>query len=150
MIILHLRNPENSFFFFSFFYQVKSSNKNKMKEKLAYFNYNANFSFNKSKHLKTRCTFSFLSRGIILWIELPCPENPASDIQKHWTAVSTLLGLISSIYRDLPHWRSNQWPQNAEPKLYYWATRSKQLSSVSLCHAQAFTGFSDHGNKLLI
>ena len=30
-----------------------------------------------------------------------------------WTAVSTLLGLISSIYRDLHIWRSNQRPQIA-------------------------------------
>ena len=26
------------------------------------------------------------------------------DIRKHWTAVSTLLGLINSVYRDLQHW----------------------------------------------
>ena len=43
-------------------------------------------------------------------------------IQKHWTAVSTLSGLISSVYRDLSHRRLNQQPQNAEPKLYLWAT----------------------------
>ena len=41
------------------------------------------------------------------------------DIRKNWTAVSTLLGLISSVYRDLHHWRSNQRPLNAEPKLYH-------------------------------
>ena len=28
-----------------------------------------------------------------------------------------ILGLISIVYRDLCHWRSNQWPHNAEPKL---------------------------------
>ena len=33
------------------------------------------------------------------------------DIWNHWTAVLTLLGLISSVYHDLPHWRSNQWLQ---------------------------------------
>ena len=33
---------------------------------------------------------------------------------EHWTAVSTLLGLINSAHRDLHHWRSNQQPQNAE------------------------------------
>ena len=44
----------------------------------------------------------------------------ARDILKLWTAVSTLLGLISSVYRDLPHWRSNQQSHNAEPKLYHW------------------------------
>ena len=42
------------------------------------------------------------------------------DIRKHCTAVSTLLGLISSVYRDLHHWRSNHRPQIAEPKLYNW------------------------------
>ena len=33
---------------------------------------------------------------------------------EHWTAVSTILGLISSAHRDLHHWRSNQQPQYAE------------------------------------
>ena len=33
---------------------------------------------------------------------------------EHWTAVSTLFGLISSAHRDLHHWRSNQQPQYAE------------------------------------
>ncbi len=32
-------------------------------------------------------------------------------------AVLTLIGLINGAYHDLPHWRSNQRPQNAEPKL---------------------------------
>ena len=49
-------------------------------------------------------------------------QTPTHDIQKHWTAVSTLLGLISSIYHDLHHWRLNQQPQIAEPKLYNWPT----------------------------
>ena len=40
------------------------------------------------------------------------------DIRKDWTSVLTLLGLISSVYRDLHHWRLNQRPQIAEPKLY--------------------------------
>ena len=29
----------------------------------------------------------------------------------HWAAVSTLLGLISSAYRNLHQWKSNQQPQ---------------------------------------
>ena len=33
---------------------------------------------------------------------------------EHWTAVSTLLGLISSAHCDLHLWRSNQQPQYAE------------------------------------
>ena len=36
------------------------------------------------------------------------------DIQKHWTAISTLIGVISSVYRDLHRWKSNQRPQIAE------------------------------------
>ena len=43
------------------------------------------------------------------------------DIQKDWIAVLTLLGLISSVYRDLYHWRLNQRPQIAESKFYNWA-----------------------------
>ena len=31
--------------------------------------------------------------------------------KKRWTAVSILLGLISSAHRDLHHWRSNHQPQ---------------------------------------
>ena len=42
----------------------------------------------------------------------------ACNIRKRWTAVSTVLSLIISVYPDLPHWRSIQQPQNAEPKLY--------------------------------
>ena len=36
------------------------------------------------------------------------------DIRKHWTALSTLLGLISSVYHDFSHLKSNKRPQNAE------------------------------------
>ena len=50
-------------------------------------------------------------------MESPWLENPANtymQLTEHWTAFSTLLGLISSAYRDLRHWRSNQQPQDAE------------------------------------
>ena len=49
----------------------------------------------------------------------------AHDIRKYWTAVSTLLGLINSEI-----------------------IRSKQLSSVTVCHAQVFDGFSGRGNSI--
>ena len=39
-------------------------------------------------------------------------------------AVSTISGLISSVYRDFHHWRSNQRPQIAASKLYDWATNT--------------------------
>ena len=48
---------------------------------------------------------------IYIHIKLPWPENPAStscDIRNHWTAVLTVFGLISRVYRDLDHWISNQ------------------------------------------
>ena len=41
--------------------------------------------------------------------------------QEHWTAVAILLGLISIVYSDLSHWKSDQRPQNTEPKLNHWA-----------------------------
>ena len=51
-------------------------------------------------------------------------RTPTHDTREHWTAVLTLLGLISSVYRNLHHWRSNQRPQIVVPKLYNWATSS--------------------------
>ena len=35
------------------------------------------------------CTFSFLSRGIIVWIELPLPENPANTCARHMETLLT-------------------------------------------------------------
>ena len=52
------------------------------------------------------------------------------DIREHWTAVSTLLGLISSVYSNLHHWRSNQRPQIPVPKLYNWATSSYRTQAT--------------------
>ena len=51
-------------------------------------------------------------------------RTPTHGIREHWTAVSTLLGLISSVYRIRHHWRANQRPQIAVPKLYNWVTSS--------------------------
>ena len=44
-------------------------------------------------------------------------KNPANTYMRHmeyWTAVSTLLGLISRTYHDPHYWWSNQQSQNAE------------------------------------
>ena len=51
-------------------------------------------------------------------------RTPTHDIRKHWTAVLTLLGLISSVYCNLHHRRSNQQLQIAMSKCYNWATSS--------------------------
>ena len=38
-------------------------------------------------------------------------RTPTHDIWQYWTTALTLLGLISSVYRNLHHWRLNQRPQ---------------------------------------
>ena len=58
-------------------------------------------------------------------------QTPTHDIQELWTAVSTSLGRISSVCRNLYHWRSNQRPQIAVPKLYNWATSSYRTQVTS-------------------
>ena len=105
----------------------------------------------KNKTMTAYCELNYHNQKI--W------RTPTHNIRKHWTAVSTLLGLISSVYRDLPHRRSNH--HNAEQKLYHWATNphctqvmqyqlkwSKQLFSVFVCHTQVFTRFSGCGNSI--
>ena len=67
----------------------------------------------------SRVSMSFCGIDIKL-IKLPRLENSANTYMWHterWTAVLTLLGLISSAYRDLHHWRSNQQSQNAETEV---------------------------------
>ena len=66
--------------------------------------------------------FFFLNRGILLSSELPWPENLANTCTWHTETLDSCFNLISSVYCDLPDWRSNQQPQNAEPKLYHIAT----------------------------
>ena len=66
-----------------------------------------------------RSKFSFLSGGIILWMELLWPENPALQ--------SVVAGSISGFHS-------------------WWdLIRSKQLSSILVNHAQVFAGLSGHG-----
>ena len=90
-------------------------------------------------------------------------RTPTHDIREHWTSVSTLLGLISSIYRDLHHWRSNERPQIAVPNLYNWATSSyrtqvtlsQQVMVIVMCLASFIRTLSrghghphGHGNSI--
>ena len=76
--------------------------------------------FNEScinEEMLPKYTYIFLNGGIDIIIELPWQENPANTYTRHtehWTAVSTLLGLISSAHRYLYHRISNQQPQYAE------------------------------------
>ena len=59
-----------------------------------------------------------------MWIEYhnqKILQTLAHDIRKHWTAVSTLLGLICSVYCDLPSgdwtsdYRMQSWNSTTEP-----------------------------------
>ena len=69
-----------------------------------------------------RYVLDFVHIYIYIYDKKIC-QTPTHNIQEHWIAVSTLLGLISSLYHNL-HLRSNQRPQIAVPKLYKWATSS--------------------------
>ena len=66
--------------------------------------------------------FSFFSRGIIFWIKLPLPANPVKSYARHTETLDCCFDLIRShqqcILWSPYHWRSNQWPQIAESKLY--------------------------------
>ena len=94
--------------------------------------------------------FSYIYIYIYIYTQMELPwlenlPNTRRDSWNHWTAVLTLLGLISSIYHDLHHWRSNQQPQNTEPKLplKYWSTlhtSDAKLTSHNI--------FSSHGNSV--
>ena len=60
--------------------------------------------------IKPECAFVYIYkkiRGIdAILIKLPWPENQTNTHMRHtehWTAVSTLLGLISSAYCNLHH-----------------------------------------------
>ena len=71
------------------------------------------------KLLNPHTSFSLIEslRVCIYIYELSWLENPANTHMRnteHWTAVLTLLGLISSAYHDFHHWRLNQQAQNAE------------------------------------
>ena len=61
---------------------------------------------------------SFLLGKLLMKEKFTYWWTPTHDIQEHWTAVSTLFGLISSVDRNQHNWRSNQRPQIAVTKLY--------------------------------
>ena len=80
---------------------------------------------------------------------------------KPWTVISTLLGLISYIFHNLHHWRSNQWPQKAELKLYHWAINPQRAQALpnevvtinvwplnQMCLVGTFARFISHGNSI--
>ena len=90
------------------------------------------------KHVEKRGDKNKMPSCVLNYHNLKIRRTLMHDIRKHWTAISTLLGLISSVYRDLHHWRSNQQPQIAEPK-------TLQLSQQSISHTSD-AKLTSHGN----
>ena len=69
------------------------------------------------------CVYVYICIYLCIFIELPWLENSANTYMRHreqLRAVSTLQVLLSSAYRNLHHWRSNQQAQKS--KLNHWAT----------------------------
>ena len=81
--------------------------------------------------------FFFSSRGIILLIELPRPENQANLDCWH-----------SGKFRLCILWSLVWFPEGGNHGIHWWwdLIRSKQLSSVSVCHAQVIARF--YGNLI--
>ena len=65
-----------------------------------------------------------ISDYFINWITMT--RKSSKHCMQHTKRLDSCFNLFRShqqyIHHDLPHWRSNQQPQNAEAKLYHWAT----------------------------
>ena len=81
------------------------------------------------KHEKSYCKLNYHDQKI--W------QTPMHDKRKHWTAVLTLSGIISSVYCDLHHWRLNQQPDCRAETL--------PLSYQPILHTSD-TKLTSHGN----
>ena len=75
-------------------------------------------------------TFSFLSRGIILWIELPWPENLANTYAWHVETLDSCFDLIRSHQLCIP-WSP---PLEIEPATTGCRAKTLQLSHESISH----------------
>ena len=81
--------------------------------------------------------------GLILFPKYISVKWNTNSCVRH-TAVPALWGLISSVYRGLPHWISNQQPQNAKPQRTQAMpklTSRKQPSCGSICCTQCLPDF---------
>ena len=54
---------------------------------------------------------------VMNWITMT--RKSSNICTRHTGTLDSCFHFIRS-HHDLPHWRSNQQPQNAEPKLYHW------------------------------
>ena len=85
--------------------------------------------------------FSFLSRGIILWIELPRPENPANTYTQHMETPDSCFNLTRSHQQCIP------WSPllEIEPATTDCWAETLQLSQQSISHTSD-TKLTSHGN----
>ena len=68
-----------------------------------------------------------------LWIESPWAENPVFSCVRHTEPLDSCFDLIRSHLMFIPwslRWRTNQRPQNAEPKLYHLAFGSHHTQAM--------------------
>ena len=74
--------------------------------------------------------FSFYSRGIILWIELPWPENPANTYVRHSETLDSRFDLIKSHLQCIPWFL----PLEIEPATTDCRVETLLLSQQSISH----------------
>ena len=82
----------------------------------------------------------FLSRGIILWIELLWSENPANIYAQH-TETLFCFDLIRSHQQCIPWFP----PQEIKPVTTDWRAETQQLSHQSISHT-CDAKLTSHGN----
>ena len=90
------------------------------------------------------CTFSFLSRGIILWIELPQQENPANTSTQHTETLDRCFDLIRSHQQCIP-WSS---PLEIKPVTTECRAETLPLSPRSTSHTSD-ARLTSHGECVL-
>ena len=75
-------------------------------------------------------TYIFIEELMSYFYQITIGRKFGKQLHKeHWTAVSALLGRISSAYRHLHHWRSNQKQQIADAETLPLGHRSTSNAS---------------------
>ena len=75
------------------------------------------------RQLQFKCTFSFLSRGIILWIELPQTENLANTCTWHMETLDSCFDLIITSAAYIVISPTGEWTSDYRMQCwnYHWA-----------------------------
>ena len=94
-----------------------------------------------SRRMALAVHFSFLNRGIMLWIELPWPENPANTYAWHTETLDCCFDLIRSHQHCIP-WSP---PLEIKPATTDGRAETLQLSPQSISHTSD-AKLTSHGN----